>query len=59
MPRKPMITRAMVDRVIGPGGTPADRLTRLLAVVLKVGKAELARRAARAGVLEPQKKARR
>lgn len=23
MPRKPMITRALVDRAIGPGGTPS------------------------------------
>ena len=57
MSRKPMITRAEVDRAIGAGGTPAERLRRALAVVLRVSKAELDRRAARAGV--PGKKARR
>lgn len=45
-----MITRAMVDHAIGPGGTPAERLRRGLAVVLKVSKAEIDRRAARAGL---------
>lgn len=41
-----MITRAFVDRAIGPGGDPMTRTRRALAVVLTVSKAEIERREA-------------
>lgn len=46
MSRKPMITRALVDKAIGPGGTPHARMLRALAVVLSVSKDEIQRREA-------------